>query len=441
MHTGTSNASIPSLIGETITGVLPEQQPAATHLYHTFRKHFSQKVSRYATTNSDQEKGTVSPQPSALPVSEQDVDQSSNEGRISASSAPSISKFSLKPSTRDKCSSLGASQASVPPSHPHTTPLEKKDLDNEASSVGTATIQGTPAKLDANHVGGLSVDNNIFDILPENLLESIKEKERQALEEKDPAISQAKRRQKMIASLPKLFDMIRFLIQSIKHSVVTKEEFMHRIVANHLDIVDRREVEEQLKLLQELAPEWIYEKLASGGGLLIWQAFHLINKMFSPDSMRARLVEAKSWTYIASFITAFISLQVGDFGLSRIKRNTLVSGGVRGTLPWMAPELLNGSSSRVSEKVDVFSFVITLWEILTGEEPYANMHCGAIIGGILKNTLRPPIPERCDLEWRKLMEECWSTDAEARPSFTEITNRLRSMSVAAQGKGQSNLAR
>ena len=44
-------------------------------------------------------------------------------------------------------------------------------------------------------------------------------------------------------------------------------------------------------------------------------------------------------------------MQVGDFGLSKIKRNTLVTGGVRGTLPWMAPELLNGSSSRVSEKV------------------------------------------------------------------------------------------
>lgn len=43
--------------------------------------------------------------------------------------------------------------------------------------------------------------------------------------------------------------------------------------------------------------------------------------------------------------------QVGDFGLSKIKRNTLVTGGVRGTLPWMAPELLNGSSNKVSEKV------------------------------------------------------------------------------------------
>ncbi|EHA8586948.1 hypothetical protein COCNU_scaffold001198G000040 [Cocos nucifera] len=72
--------------------------------------------------------------------------------------------------------------------------------------------------------------------------------------------------------------------------------------------------------------------------------------------------------------------KVADFGLSKIKRNTLVSGGVRGTLPWMAPELLNGSSNKVSEKVDVFSFGIVMWEILTGEEPYANMHYGAIIG-------------------------------------------------------------
>ncbi|XP_058199492.1 CDT1-like protein a, chloroplastic isoform X2 [Rhododendron vialii] len=348
MHTSTSNASISSWIGETSTGVLPEQQPAAaTHLSHTFRKHFSQKVSSYATTNSDQEKDAVCLQPSALFVSKLDVDQSSNGERISAYSSPSIGKLSLKPLTSNTCSSLGASQASVTPSHPHTTPLKEREMENEtSSSVGTATIQGTPAKLvstpvklmsatpalrtpkrsymspddyskasqnklirrplcnrslefdspvknaevkdEVNLVGGLSVDNNILDILPEKLLESIKEKERKAVEVKDPAISQAKRRQKMIASLPKLFDVIRFLFQSIKRSVITKEEFMHRIVANHLDIVDRRDVEEQLKLLQELTPEWIYEKLASSGDLLI-----CINKKFSPDSMRARLVEAK----------------------------------------------------------------------------------------------------------------------------------------------------
>ncbi|KAJ6307617.1 hypothetical protein OIU76_017417 [Salix suchowensis] len=133
--------------------------------------------------------------------------------------------------------------------------------------------------------------------------------------------------------------------------------------------------------------------------------------------------------------------KVGDFGLSKIKRNTLVSGGVRGTLPWMAPELLDGNSNRVSEKVDVFSFGIAMWEILTGEEPYANMQFGAIIGGIVSNTLRPRIPENCDAGWRKLIEECWSFDPEARPSFTEITNRLRVMSTALQPKRHNHANR
>eukprot|EP01018_Ginkgo_biloba_P004138 Gb_32796 [translate_table: standard] len=131
---------------------------------------------------------------------------------------------------------------------------------------------------------------------------------------------------------------------------------------------------------------------------------------------------------------------VADFGLSKIKHQTLVSGGVRGTLPWMAPELLNGSSNRVSEKVDVFSFGIVMWELLTGEEPYASMHYGAIIGGIVSNTLRPPVPNWCDPAWRSLMEQCWSADPAARPSFTEIANELRGMATSLQPRGQGHQA-
>ncbi|CAL9118841.1 unnamed protein product [Musa acuminata var. zebrina] len=128
--------------------------------------------------------------------------------------------------------------------------------------------------------------------------------------------------------------------------------------------------------------------------------------------------------------------KVGDLGLSKVKCKTLISGGMRGTLPWMAPELLYGNDSLVSEKVDVFSFGVMMWEILTGEEPYADLHYGAIIGGILSNTLRPPVPEFCGSEWRLLMEQCWSAEPQERPSFTEITNRLRSMAASIVHKGQ-----
>ncbi|KAL8089159.1 hypothetical protein AgCh_038797 [Apium graveolens] len=134
----------------------------------------------------------------------------------------------------------------------------------------------------------LFLDDDIFDILPENLLQSIREKEKKTLEDQDPAISQAKRRQQMIASLPKLFDMVHYFFQSIKRSAITKDELMHKIITSHLDIVDKREVEQQLRLLQELAPEWIYEKSAITGDLLL-----CINKISSPESVRARLAEAR----------------------------------------------------------------------------------------------------------------------------------------------------
>ncbi|KAJ7535104.1 hypothetical protein O6H91_12G018500 [Diphasiastrum complanatum] len=128
--------------------------------------------------------------------------------------------------------------------------------------------------------------------------------------------------------------------------------------------------------------------------------------------------------------------KVGDLGLSKVKQKTMVSGGVRGTLPWMAPELLSGNSSMVTEKIDVFSFGIVMWELLTGEEPYANMHYGAVIGGIVNNTLRPPIPNWCDPAWKSLMERCWAADPASRPSFADIVNELRAMTESLQPKTQ-----
>lgn len=147
------------------------------------------------------------------------------------------------------------------------TPVKNKEVGNE------------------DNASGLPIDDDVFDILPENLIQSIREKERRAMEEKDPAISQAKKRKKNIASLPKLFDMIRLLLR--QRNCITRAELVSKIITSHVDIVDRSEVEEQLNLLQELAPEWISEKQISSGDLLFY-----INKMLSPETIRTSLVEA-----------------------------------------------------------------------------------------------------------------------------------------------------
>ncbi|XP_010522160.1 PREDICTED: CDT1-like protein a, chloroplastic [Tarenaya hassleriana] len=133
---------------------------------------------------------------------------------------------------------------------------------------------------------GTSIDDDILQILPDTLLQSIREQEKKAIEDQDPAISQAKRRRKMIACLPRLFNVTHFLFQSIRRSVITKEELVHKIIAGHSDICDRREVEEQLNLMLELVPDWITEKRSFSGDLLV-----CIKKMASPESIRARLEE------------------------------------------------------------------------------------------------------------------------------------------------------
>ena len=45
----------------------------------------------------------------------------------------------------------------------------------------------------------------------------------------------------------------------------------------------------------------------------------------------------------------------------------------------------------------------------------------------MNNTLRPQIPRWCEPEWKYLMESCWAADHAERPSFSEISQRLRNM--------------
>ncbi|URE44166.1 Membrane-associated apoptosis protein [Musa troglodytarum] len=131
----------------------------------------------------------------------------------------------------------------------------------------------------------LSADDDILNIIPESLLQSIKEKERKTAQEEEAGVSNAIRRQTLIASLPSIFDMILLIFQSWKRSVMTKNELIYKLLSSNCKIVDRGEVEEQLKLLFELVPDWISEKIASSGDILL-SVGHQIQKRFDKGEGR-----------------------------------------------------------------------------------------------------------------------------------------------------------
>ncbi|KAL5222452.1 hypothetical protein ABZP36_027165 [Zizania latifolia] len=111
-----------------------------------------------------------------------------------------------------------------------------------------------------------------------------------------------------------------------------------------------------------------------------------------------------------------------------------------GTLIYMAPEILTKDIH--TEKSDVYSFAISINEILTGVVPYTDLRAEAQAHTILEMTyteqqltaaivsqgLRPALalPESgAPPSLLSLIQRCWDPDPQQRPSFKDITEELK----------------
>ncbi|UYV74294.1 MAP3K13 [Cordylochernes scorpioides] len=116
-------------------------------------------------------------------------------------------------------------------------------------------------------------------------------------------------------------------------------------------------------------------------------------------------------------------LKISDFGTSKQWSEHSATMSFAGTVAWMAPEIIKNEPC--SDKVDVWSFGVVLWELLTCEAPYRDMDSSAIIWGVGSNTLRLHIPASCPEGFRLLMTQCWSIKPRNRPSFRNILLHLQ----------------
>ncbi|KAL2464245.1 PAS domain-containing protein tyrosine kinase family protein [Forsythia ovata] len=133
------------------------------------------------------------------------------------------------------------------------------------------------------------------------------------------------------------------------------------------------------------------------------------------DLKSSNLLVDKNWT-----------VKVGDFGLSRLKRETyLTTKTGKGTPQWMAPEVLRNEPS--NEKADVYSFGVILWELVTQKIPWDNLNSMQVIGAVGFMNQRLEIPKDVDPQWASIVESCWQSEPQNRPSFQELMEKFKDL--------------
>ncbi|KAG5876182.1 hypothetical protein JTB14_032390 [Gonioctena quinquepunctata] len=123
-------------------------------------------------------------------------------------------------------------------------------------------------------------------------------------------------------------------------------------------------------------------------------------------------------------INGGVILKICDFGTAADKNTYMTNN--KGSAAWMAPEVF--TSSHYTEKCDVFSWGIILWEVTSRRKPFYNQGGTAfsIMWAVHKGK-RPPLLRNCPPPIEKLMTSCWDHDPSKRPGMDEIAVTMKAI--------------
>ena len=124
-------------------------------------------------------------------------------------------------------------------------------------------------------------------------------------------------------------------------------------------------------------------------------------------------------------------LKLLDFGLCTCvkSRDRSCAGyemtGNTGSLRYMAPEV--ALRQTYSEKVDVYSYGIMLWQMASDTVPFQGLTRDDFMKKVVRGGERPKIPIIWPSLFSNLLKACWNADSKLRPSFETVIARLEKL--------------